>query len=160
MSAGLDRHFAVKPFQKVQQLVSLEAAEVRAPPRCLLDNQVPAIGLSREDLPGVWGRALTRQRRRTTIEPMEVRIVATPEQEAFIREGIASGRFARAEDAAREALHLWEERQRRRTELLIELDAAEASFARGESRRVGPESITEFIAGVKRRGRTRLNNPR
>ena len=129
-------------------------------PRYELDNEVPAIGLGREDLPGVWGRALTRQRRRTTIEPMEVRIVATPEQEAFIREGIASGRFATAEDAAREALHLWQERQRRRTELLIELDAAEASFARGESRRVGPESITEFIAGVKRRGRTRLNNPR
>ena len=43
-----------------------------------------------------------------------------------------------------------EERQRRRTELLIELDTAEASFARGESRRVGPESITEFIAGVGR----------
>ncbi len=132
----------------------------RGGPRYELDNEVPAIGLGREDLPGVWGRALTRQRRRTTIEPMEVRIVATPEQEAFIREGIASGRFATAEDAAREALHLWQERQRRRTELLIELDAAEASFARGESRRVGPESITEFIAGVKRRGRTRLNNPR
>ncbi len=100
------------------------------------------------------------QRGRTTIGTMEVRILATPEQEAFIREGIASGRFATAEDAAREALRLWEERQRRRTELLIELDAAEASFARGESRRVGPESITEFIAGVKRRGRTRLNHPR
>ena len=132
-----------------------------APPAEKLGNEVPIpIGLSREDPPGVWGRALTRQRRRTTIERMEVRIVATPEQEAFIREGIASGRFATAEDAAREALHLWEERQRRRTELLIELDAAEASFARGESRRVGPESITEFIAGVKRRGRTRLNSPR
>ena len=143
------------PFEE-----SRRSAEGRAPPRCLLDNKVPAIGLSREDLPGVWGRALTRQRRRTTIKPMEVRIVATPEQEAFIREGIASGRFATAEDAAREALHLWQERQRRRTELLIELDAAEASFARGESRRVGPESITEFIVGVKRRGKTRLNNPR
>ncbi len=126
-----------------------------------LDHGVPIpIGLSREDLPGVWRRALTRLRRRTTIEAMEVRIVATPEQEAFIREGISSGRFTTPEDAAREALRLWEERQRRRTELLIELDAAEASFARGEGRRLGPESITEFIAGVKRRGRTRLNNPR
>ena len=109
---------------------------------------------------GPAGTPLTMQRRRTTIESMEVRIFATPEQEAFIREGIASGRFATAEDAAREAFLLWEDRQRRRTELLIELDAAEASFARGASRRVGPESITEFIAGVKRRGRTRLNNPR
>ena len=122
-----------------------------------LDNEVPLpIGLSREDLPGLWGRALTRQRRRTTIERMEVRIVATPEQEAFIREGVASGRFATAEDAAREALREWEERQRRRTELLVELDAAEASFARGEGRRITPDSIPDFIEGVKRRGRSRL----
>jgi len=69
---------------------------------------------------------------------MEVRIVATPEQEAFIREGISSGRFATAEDAAREALREWEERQRRRTELQLELDAAEASFARGAGRRIPP----------------------
>ena len=86
---------------------------------------------------------------------MEVRIVATPEQEAFIRQGISSGRFATAEDAAREALHQWEERQRRRTELLIELDTAEASLARGEGRSVSPESVREFIEDVKRRGRSR-----
>jgi putative addiction module CopG family antidote len=91
---------------------------------------------------------------------MEVRIVTTPEQEAFIREGISSGRFASAEDAAREALHLWEQRQRRRTELLAELDAAEASFARGESRRLRPEAIKDFIDGVNQRGRSRLNTPR
>ena len=72
------------------------------------------------------------------------------------REGISKGRFATAEDAAREALREWEERQRRRTELLIELDAAEASFARGTGRRVTPQSIPELIAGVKRRARSRL----
>lgn len=91
---------------------------------------------------------------------MEVRIIATPEQEAFIREGIASGRFATAEDAAREALREWEERQRRRTELLLELDAAEASIARGEGRRITPESVPQFIAGVKRRARSRLDSVR
>ena len=88
---------------------------------------------------------------------MEVRIVPTPEQEAFIRVGIASGRFATAEDAAREALHQWEEHQRRRTELLVELDAAEASCERGEGRRLTPESVAAFIEDVKRRGRARLN---
>jgi len=41
---------------------------------------------------------------------MEVRITPTPDQEAFIREAIASGRFATAEDAAREALRQCEER--------------------------------------------------
>jgi putative addiction module CopG family antidote len=91
---------------------------------------------------------------------MEVRVIATPEQEAFIREGISSGRFATAEDAAREALRQWEERQRRRSELLLELEAAEASLARGEGRRVGPGSITEFIEGVKLRGRSRLDATR
>jgi putative addiction module CopG family antidote len=91
---------------------------------------------------------------------MEVRIVTTPEQEAFIREGISSGRFATAEDAAREALREWEERQRRRTELLMELDAAEASFARGAGRRISPQSIPEFIEGVKRRARSHLKSSR
>jgi len=71
-------------------------------------------------------RALTNGKGAPRIKDMEVRIVPTPEQEAFIREGIASGRFATAEDAAREALRQWEEHQRRRTELLVELDAAEA----------------------------------
>jgi Arc/MetJ-type ribon-helix-helix transcriptional regulator len=94
------------------------------------------------------------------MKPMEVRIVATPEQEAFIREGISSGRFVTAEDAAREALQQWEERQRRRSELLLELEAAEASLARGEGRRVGADSITEFIEGVKRRGRSRVDATR
>ena len=91
---------------------------------------------------------------------MEVRIVATPEQEAFIQEGISSGRFATVEDAAREALQQWEERQRHRSELLLELEAAEASLARGEGQRVRPESIVEFIEGVKRRGRSRLDAAR
>ena len=108
----------------------------------------------------VCATGLTTEKAQAKIKAMEVRIVATPEQEAFIREGIASGRFATAEDAAREALRQWEERQQRRTELLIELDAAEASLARGEGRRMGPESIPEFIDGVKRRARARLDASR
>lgn len=47
--------------------------------------------------------------------------------------------------------------QRRRSELLLELEAAEASLARGEGVRVGSEFIVEFIEGVKRRGRSRLD---
>jgi len=41
---------------------------------------------------------------------MEVRL--TPDQEAFVRQAIESGRLPRAEDAVEEALSLWEERER------------------------------------------------
>jgi Arc/MetJ-type ribon-helix-helix transcriptional regulator len=47
---------------------------------------------------------------------MEVRL--TPDQEAFVRQAIESGRFHRAEDATEEALMLWVERERKRAETL------------------------------------------
>src|ERR1035438_7172234 len=64
-------------------------------------------------------------------QQMEVRITPTPEQEAFIRDGIANGRFQSAEDAARAALDQWETYERRRMELLVDIQAGEASLARG-----------------------------
>jgi len=48
----------------------------------------------------------------------------TRDQKAFIKQAIASGRLNRPEDAVREALLLWEERERRRLEILAELDEA------------------------------------
>ena len=87
---------------------------------------------------------------------MEVRITPTPEQEAFIRQAIASGRFKSAEDAARAALSRWEEGERRRAELLVELDAADASLAHGKGRRLTSQSIRKLTEDVKRRGRSRL----
>jgi Arc/MetJ-type ribon-helix-helix transcriptional regulator len=59
---------------------------------------------------------------------MEVRL--TPGQEAFIRQGIQSGRFHGQEDAVQEAMSLWQERERR-LEILAMVDLPEASFARG-----------------------------
>jgi putative addiction module CopG family antidote len=47
---------------------------------------------------------------------MEVHL--TPDQEAFIRQAVETGRFHRSEDAVAEALSLWEERERARTEIL------------------------------------------
>ena len=91
---------------------------------------------------------------------MELHITPTPDQEAFIREAIASGRFATAEEAAREALRQWEERERRRKEILVDLDAAEASLARGEGRQLTPRSIQDLAKDVKRRGRSRLQSNR
>jgi putative addiction module CopG family antidote len=80
----------------------------------------------------------------------------TPDQEAFIRQAIATGRFQHAEDAVKEALLLWEERERTRAELLSAVEIAEASLRRGEGRNITQESMRELADDVKQRGRTRL----
>lgn len=80
----------------------------------------------------------------------------TPDQEAFIRQGIEAGRFQNAADAVQEALSLWEERERTRGEILASVDKAEASLARGEGRAISPDSMRALAAEVKERGRTRL----
>lgn len=85
---------------------------------------------------------------------MEVRL--TPDQEAFIRQAIETGRFHRAEDAVEEALSLWEERERTRAEILAAVETAEASLARGEGRTITPESMQQLAAEVKLRGRARF----
>ena len=89
---------------------------------------------------------------------MQVRL--TPDQEAFVRQGIASGRFQSEADAVAEALALWEERERARAEILAAVDAAEASLARGEGRAITEQSMRELAEEVKRRGRARLESER
>ena len=89
---------------------------------------------------------------------MEVHL--TPDQEAFVRQGIAAGRYHNEADAIAEALALWEERERRRTEILAAVDAAEASLARGEGRVYTEETLHQLAEGVKRRGRARLEAER
>ncbi len=93
---------------------------------------------------------------------MEVQL--TPDQEAFIRQAIESGRLHRQEDAVREAMSLWEERERRRLAILVAVDQAEASLARGEGRRITTrDEATQLAADIERRGLARLaskQNPR
>jgi Arc/MetJ-type ribon-helix-helix transcriptional regulator len=88
----------------------------------------------------------------------------TPDQQAFVRQAIDSGRLRREEDAVKEALSLWEERERRRVEILEAVDRSEASLARGEGRTITtPEEATQLSADVRRRGMARLaaeQNPR
>ena len=84
---------------------------------------------------------------------MEVDLTA--DQKEFIRRAIETGRFRRAEDAVREALLLWEERERRRAEILAAVDTAEASLARGEGHAVTQQSMRELANEVKQRGRLR-----
>lgn len=82
----------------------------------------------------------------------------TPDQQAFIRQAIESGRFTRAEDAVEEALSLWEGRERKRAEILASVDAAEVSLAHGEGRNITQESMRDLADRVKERGRARLAN--
>jgi Arc/MetJ-type ribon-helix-helix transcriptional regulator len=93
---------------------------------------------------------------------MEVHLTA--DQKAFIREAIETGRLHREEDALQEAMSLWEERERRRLEILAAVDKAEASLARGEGRRITTrEELTQLADDIKRRGVARLSaeqNPR
>jgi putative addiction module CopG family antidote len=86
---------------------------------------------------------------------MEVQL--TPDQKAFIRQAIESGRLGREEDAVKEALSLWEERERRRLEILASVDRAEVSLARGEGRRITtPEQVKQLADDIRRRGLARL----
>lgn len=85
---------------------------------------------------------------------MEVQL--TPDQKAFVRQAIESGRLRREEDAVKEALSLWEERERNRAEILAAVDEAEASLTRGEGRNITRESMNELAESVKMRGRARL----
>lgn len=79
------------------------------------------------------------------------------DQQALIREGIESGRLRGPEDAFEEAMSLWEERERRRAEILAAVDASELSLARGEGRRItSREQAAQLAEDIKRRGMDRL----
>ncbi len=85
---------------------------------------------------------------------MEIQL--TPNQEAFVRQALQTGRLQRAEDAVTEALLLWEEREAERAEFLASLDEAKASLARGEGVPITQESMRALAEDVKQRGRERL----
>ena len=84
----------------------------------------------------------------------------TPDQKAFVRQAMPSGRLHREEEAVVEALALWEERERARAEILVAVDHAEASLLRGEGRPITRQSMRRLAAEVKRRGRNRLAQER
>lgn len=84
----------------------------------------------------------------------------TPDQRAFVQKAIESGRFGREEDAVQEALALWEQRERRRLELLAMLDEADESFARGDGIPITEESVKGLIEDAKQRLRRRIEAER
>jgi putative addiction module CopG family antidote len=87
---------------------------------------------------------------------MSMEITLTLDQQAFVRNAIANGRFHREEDAVREALALWEERERQRVAFRASLEDARASLARGEGREITEETMRRLAEEVKERGRSRL----
>ena len=80
----------------------------------------------------------------------------TPDQKAFARRAIESGRLRSEEDVVEEALALWEERERQRAEFFLTLDDARASLTRAEGRLITQESMRQLASEVKERGRARL----
>jgi len=81
----------------------------------------------------------------------------TPDQKAFIRQAIESGRLHQEEEAVREALSLWEERERKRAEFVATIEDAKVSTGRGEGRVITQQSMQELAEEVKERGVSRLN---
>lgn len=85
-----------------------------------------------------------------------MQIDLTPDQKAFARRAIETGRLHSEEDAVQEALALWEERERQRAEFILTLDDARASLALGGGRVITQESMRQLASEVKERGRARL----
>jgi Arc/MetJ-type ribon-helix-helix transcriptional regulator len=81
----------------------------------------------------------------------------TDDQLALIRDAMETGRLQSEEDAIRQAMLLWEERERRRVEILAAVDGSEASLARGEGRSVtSREASAQLAEAVKLRALKRL----
>ena len=86
---------------------------------------------------------------------MEVQL--TNDQQTFVRQAIERGRYTGEEDAIADALALWEERERRRVEILVAVDFAEASYARGEGDVVTNDAeAVELFENIKTEGMRRF----
>jgi putative addiction module CopG family antidote len=86
---------------------------------------------------------------------MEVQL--SPDQEAFIRKAVASGRYPSAADAVRDAIARWEEGERARLELLAALDEAEADLEAGRYSDYTDATLTSLADDLKREARKLLS---
>jgi Arc/MetJ-type ribon-helix-helix transcriptional regulator len=84
---------------------------------------------------------------------MGMEVQFTPEQEAFIRQAISSGRLNRAEDAIQQALSLWEKQERNRVEILAAFDEAEADLQIGQYDDYADETLLLLADQLKAEGR-------
>lgn len=77
----------------------------------------------------------------------------TPDQKAFVRQAIESGRLTHEEDAVRETLSLWEEREHSRMQILVALDEAEADVRTGRFADYTPDTLPQLAEDLKREAR-------
>jgi putative addiction module CopG family antidote len=89
---------------------------------------------------------------------MEVQL--TPDQKAFIKHAIETGRLNREEDAIREALSLWEERERVRVELYAAFDEAETDLGAGQYADYTNETLPQLAGELKREARALRDSKR
>lgn len=82
---------------------------------------------------------------------MDVRF--TPEQEAFIRQAVASGRYRSPEEAVQDALTRWQSSERSRLELLSALDEAERDLEAGCFTDHTNATLPDLAAELKREAR-------
>ena len=73
----------------------------------------------------------------------------TPDQQAFINQAVASGRYRNAEDAIQDAIARWEEDERARLELLAALDDAEADILAGQYLDYRNETLPQLAEELK-----------
>lgn len=85
-----------------------------------------------------------------------MQIELTPAQNSFVELGIQEGRFRDRDEAVRQALALWERRERERLELLSSLDSAERALDAGEGEEYTPETLDALVESVRKRGSSSL----
>lgn len=88
---------------------------------------------------------------------MEVNFTA--EQEAFIRQAVASGRYRSPEEAVQDALARWQTNERSRLELLSALDEAEADLDAGRFTDYSNATLPDLAAELKREARAQRQGP-
>jgi putative addiction module CopG family antidote len=84
-----------------------------------------------------------------------MQVELTPAQSSFVDLGIQEGRFRDPDEAVRQALSLWEKRERARVELLASLDLAEQSLDAGEGETYTSETLSKLVESIKERGLAR-----
>lgn len=81
----------------------------------------------------------------------------TPDQEALIRQAIASGRYQTAEDAVYDAMARWEKSERSRIEMLAALDEAESDLQAGRYTDYTDATLPQLADELKREARAERN---
>jgi putative addiction module CopG family antidote len=85
-----------------------------------------------------------------------MQIELTPAQAAFIEIGIQSGRFHDQDDALRQMLAEWEQKERRRLELLNSIRSALQSVDAGEGEIYTAASLPGLVDSIEARGKRKL----